>query len=493
VIYLVGTFDTKAVEIGYLHNLLSGGSVEVCAIDVGTRKTTVQMDVPQTDVAKYHPDGATGVLGLAERGQAVAAMTTAFAHYSEAHSSQIDAIIGIGGGGGTSIITAGMRELPYGVSKVMVSTLASGDVAPFIGTSDIVMMPSVTDIAGLNKISRHILHNAAQSVLGMASHPYIAQNEAKPSVGLSMFGVTTPCVTQITKQLEDQFECVVFHATGTGGRSMEQLLDQNMLDGLIDITTTEIADEVVGGVLSTGANRLDAVIASGKPYVGSVGALDMVNFWGPDTVPKKFSDRELYHHNSNVTLMRTNPEECAQIATWIATKLNKATGPVCLLLPEKGISELDIVDGPFWNPEADSALFDALEHHLEQNDTRRLVRLPHHINDPAFSAAAAQAYLDISWENPCQQFPALPYSRNSLTLSPKGNRSSVAAQVQVCRQNWKKPAVLTSSLSIIRAATGWRGEDRLRGCWLMVMQTRSSKKWQWRFCQWSNTRQSLQV
>ncbi len=395
-IYLVGTFDTKAVEIGYLYNLLSEESVEVRAVDVGTRSTTAQMHVPQNDVAKYHPDGANKVLGLTERGQAVAAMTTAFANYCKEHSHQIDAIIGIGGGGGTSIITAGMRELPYGVPKVMVSTLASGDVAPFVGTSDIIMMPSVTDIAGLNKISRHILHNAAQSVLGMALHPHVAEHEAKPSVGLSMFGVTTPSVTQIAAQLADQLECVVFHATGTGGRSMEQLLDEGMLDGLIDITTTEIADELVGGVLSAGATRLDAVISNAKPYVGSVGALDMVNFWAPDTVPEKFSGRLFYHHNSNVTLMRTNADECAQIGAWIAGKLNKAKGPVCLLLPENGISELDIAEGPFWNPEADAALFETLEHHLNQTDTRRLLRLPYHINDPAFSAAAAQAYLDIS-------------------------------------------------------------------------------------------------
>ena len=395
-IYIVGTFDTKAVEIGYLHDLLSDGSIQVRTIDVDTRSTLAQMDVPQIDVAKYHPEGTARVLGLAQRGQAVAAMTTAFANYSKAHSSQIDAIIGIGGVGSTSIITAGMRKLPYGVPKVMVSTLASGDVAPFIGTSGIMMMPSVTDIAGLNKISSHILHNAAHSVLGMASHPYIAQDVAKPSVGLSMFGVTTLSVTQITEQLKDQLECVVFHSTGTGGCSMEQLLDQNMLDGLIDITTTEIADKLVGGVFSAGANRLDAVIASGKPYVGSVGDLDMVNFWAPDTVPEKFSDRLFYHHNSNVTLMRTDAEECAQIGAWIATKLNKATGPVCLLLPEKGVSELDISNGPFWNPHADAALFDALEHNLNQTDNRRILRLPYHINDPAFSAVAAQAYLDIT-------------------------------------------------------------------------------------------------
>ena len=395
-IYLVGTFDTKAEEIGYLHDLLSNGGVDVCAVDVGTRDATARTDVSQADVAKYHPSGTASVLGLADRGQAVAAMSAAFANFCKACRHKINAIIGIGGGGGTSIITAGMRELPYGVPKIMVSTLASGDVAPFVGTSDIIMMPSVTDIAGLNRISRHILHNAAQSVLGMALHPHIAQDEVKPSVGLSMFGVTTPAVTQITVHLAGQLECVVFHATGTGGRSMEQLLDQGMLDGVIDITTTEIADELVGGVLSAGATRLDAVIASGKPYVGSVGALDIVNFWARDSVPHRFKDRLFHRHNDNVTLMRTSAEECALIGAWIAGKLNKAMGPVCLLLPEKGVSELDILDGPFWDPKADAALFDALENQLEQTDRRRLLRLPYHINDPAFSAAAAKAYLDIT-------------------------------------------------------------------------------------------------
>lgn len=394
-IFLVGTSDTKAQEIAYLRNLLAEGGLEVCSVDVGTRTPADQLDITQSDVADCHPEGAGAVLGLVDRGQAVAAMTTAFAAYCTARRHRISAIIGIGGGGGTSIITAGMRALPYGVPKVMVSTLASGDVAPFVGTSDIIMMPSVTDIAGLNPISRHILHNAAQSVLGMASRPYIGPDEAKPSVGLSMFGVTTPCVTQITAQLAGKFESVVFHATGTGGRSMEQLLQQGMLDGLIDITTTEIADELVGGVLSAGATRLDAVVTCGKPYVGSVGALDMVNFWAPETVPEKFSDRLFYHHNANVTLMRTTADECARIGMWMADKLNKASGPVSLLLPEKGMSALDAIDGPFWDPEADAALFDSLEHHLELSDTHCLVRLPLHINDPAFSAAAAQAFLDI--------------------------------------------------------------------------------------------------
>ncbi|MGJ8627336.1 MAG: Tm-1-like ATP-binding domain-containing protein [Sulfitobacter sp.] len=394
-IYLVGTFDTKAQELHYIRDLLLAAGAEVLTVDVGTRDGVANGDVPPAEVADHHPDGRVAVLGLEDRGQAVGAMTQAFASYCATQMLRIDAIIGIGGGGGTSIITAGMRALPYGVPKLMVSTLASGDVAPFVGTSDIIMMPSVTDIAGLNRISRHILHNAAHSVLGMVAQPYRGQVDGKPSVGLSMFGVTTPCVTQISDALNDSFDPVVFHATGTGGRSMEQLLGQGLLDGLIDITTTEIADEVVGGVLTAGPTRLDAVIASGKAYVGSVGALDMVNFWAPETVPDKFAGRLFYNHNANVTLMRTTADECVQIGSWIADKLNAAPGPICLLLPEKGISALDIEGGPFWDPSANAALFDTIEERLEKTATHRSLRLPLHINDPAFSAAAATAYLDI--------------------------------------------------------------------------------------------------
>lgn len=394
-IYLAGTADTKAPELEYLRGLLTRKGASVCWVDLGTRPSACNVDVPAAEVAAHHPDGAGAVLGGEDRGLAMAGMARAFAGFCKANAGRIDAIIGIGGGGGTSVVSAGMRELPYGVPKVMVSTLAAGDVAPFVGTSDIIMMPSVTDLAGLNRISRHILHNAAQAVLGMAATPFAAPKVQRASVGLTMFGVTTPSVTQITDHLSDRFDCVVFHATGTGGRSMEQLLGENLLDGIIDITTTEIADELVGGVLSAGPERLDAVIASGVAYVGSVGALDMVNFWAADTVPDKFAERLFYHHNDNVTLMRTTPTECARIGAWIARKLNRATGPVCVLLPEKGISALDIEGGPFHDPQADAALFEALETNLTQTDRCTLRRLPLHINDPAFSAAAAQAYLSL--------------------------------------------------------------------------------------------------
>lgn len=394
-IHVVGTSDTKAAELLYLCDLLRQNGANVVLVDIGTGTAGCAVDVSSRTVAAFHPDGADAVLSGKDRGNAVAGMGTAFAAYCTAHVSEIQAIIGIGGGGGTSMVCAGLRMLPYGVPKVMVSTLASGDVAPYVGTSDIVMVPSVTDLAGLNRLSRQILHNAAYSIAGMAERPYQAPAQSKPSVGLTMFGVTTPCVTRLTRMIEDRFDCVVFHATGTGGRSMEQLLREGMLQGLLDITTTEIADELVGGVLSAGPTRLDAVAETGSPYVASVGALDMVNFWAPETVPERFKDRLFYHHNPNVTLMRTTVAECEKIGHWIGDKLNHCDGPIRLLLPEKGISALDIDEGPFCDPQARDALFTALRDTIRETSARKIISLPYHINDDAFADAAAETFADL--------------------------------------------------------------------------------------------------
>lgn len=394
-IYIVGTSDTKAAELCYLRDVLRSAGCQTVSIDVGTTSAGCEMDIPATEIAALHPEGPDAVLGGNDRGEAVSAMGEAFALFCRARKDQIAGIIGIGGGGGTSMVCTGLRELPYGVPKVMVSTLASGDVAPYVGISDIIMVPSVTDLAGLNRLSRHILHNAAHAVLGMAGHLYQPPTESKPSIGLTMFGVTTPCLTKVVQSLDDQFDCVVFHATGSGGRSMEQLLRDGILTGLIDITTTEIADELVGGVLSAGPERLDVLAKHPVPYVGSVGALDMVNFWAPETVPDKFPDRQFYHHNPNVTLMRVAEDESARIGRWIGNKLNRCDGPIRLLLPEKGISALDIEGGPFWNPASNAALFEALHATVQQNDRRRIMNVPHHINDPAFSAAVVETYLEI--------------------------------------------------------------------------------------------------
>jgi uncharacterized protein (UPF0261 family) len=321
-------------------------------------------------------------------------MAAAFARFASAQKD-IAGIIGIGGGGGTSIVTSGMRELPLGLPKLMVSTLASGDVSAYVGISDIVMMPSVTDMAGLNRISRVILANAAQAIVAMASRPQEAA-DGKPAIGLTMFGVTTSCVTQIVEQLKGGYDCLVFHATGTGGRTMEKLADSGLLSGVIDITTTEVCDYLFGGVLPATEDRFGAIARTGLPYVGSVGALDMINFWGPETVPAQWQARLFYQHNSNVTLMRTTADECRAIGEWIGQKLNACEGPVRFLIPEKGVSALDIEGGAFWDPGADAALFEALEATVRQTDHRRIERLALHINDPEFAEAAVAAFHEIS-------------------------------------------------------------------------------------------------
>ena len=299
-------------------------------------------------------------------------------------------VIGIGGGGGTSIITAGLRELPYGLPKIMVSTLASGDTAPYVGISDLIMLPAVTDFAGLNPLNRMILHNAAHALLGMVAHP-APKTATKPALGLTMFGVTTPCVTAITKALPG-YDCLVFHATGTGGRTMEKLADSGLLAGFIDITTTEVADYLCGGALPCTADRFGAVARSGLPWVGSVGALDMINFGPPHTVPERFKGRHFYHHNPQVTLMRTTADECHAIGIWIAQRLNLCAGPIHLLLPEGGISSLDTPGGPFHDPQANAALFSAIEATLRPTPQRQIHRLPHHINHPEFAAACVAAF-----------------------------------------------------------------------------------------------------
>jgi len=255
-----------------------------------------------------------------------------------------------------------MRRLAIGRPKVMVSTVASGDVKAYVGPSDICMMYSVTDVSGLNRISEKVLANAAHALAGMIAYarPDNRPYETKPALGLTMFGVTTPCVQAITKLLEARYDCLVFHATGTGGQSLEKLVDSGLLAGVIDVTTTEIADQVVGGVLSAGPERMDAMIRTKVPYVGSCGALDMVNFWAMDTVPARFRGRRLYKHNDNVTLMRTTPEECTAIGRFIAEKLNRMEGPVRFLIPEGGVSLIDAPDKPFWDPAADKALFETI-------------------------------------------------------------------------------------------------------------------------------------
>ena len=392
-VYVIGTADTKGPELLYVKALVEAAGAPALLIDVGIRTPAVAVDVPRTVVAASHPRGAAHVLDCNDRGAAVEAMGEAFARFIMGRDD-ISGVIGIGGGGGTSIITAGLRQLPVGVPKLMVSTLAAGDVKPFVGGSDITMMYSVTDVAGLNRISRTVLGNAAHAIAGMAAHA-IPTAEVKPAIGLTMFGVTTTCVTRVAEQLQSRYDCLVFHATGTGGQSMEKLVDSGMLVGVIDATTTEVCDHLVGGVLSAGPDRFGSIARTGIPYVGSAGALDMVNFWAIATVPERFRARQLYKHNPNVTLMRTTAAECREIGEWIGNKLNACPGPVRFLIPEHGVSALDAPGQPFGDPAADAALFAALEATLLQTPQRRLIRLPLHINDAAFADALVQNFEEL--------------------------------------------------------------------------------------------------
>lgn len=384
--YVVGTFDTKGEELRYVARLIRGAGVPVVLVDVGTRSQARDVDLPAETVAAHHPAGADAVLAADDRGVAVTAMTAALTRCIAARAD-VGGMIGLGGSGGTAIIAPTLRTLPIGTPKVMVSTLASGNVAPYVDIHDITMVYPVTDIAGLNRVSRVVLGNAAHALAGMMLRPIPDVAGEKPSLGITMFGVTTPCVQQITAALGDRFDCQVFPAHGTGGRAMEALVAAGMLQGVVDVTTTEVADLLVGGVCSAGPDRFDAIVRTGVPWVGSLGALDMVNFWAPETIPERYRGRLFHVHNANVTLMRTTADELQQIGAWIVEKLNRSPGPVRLLIPEGGVSMLDAPAQPFHDPAANTALFDTLERTFETSDSHRIVRLPHHINDAAFAEA----------------------------------------------------------------------------------------------------------
>nr|WP_244515307.1 Tm-1-like ATP-binding domain-containing protein [Actinopolyspora xinjiangensis] len=393
-VYVVGTFDTKGDELGYVAELLRADGSSVVTVDLGTARSdaTTATSVSAASVAEHHPHGGEAVF-TGERGSAVAAMSEAFQRFLGTRDD-VAGIIGIGGSGATALVTPAMRSLPVGVPKFVVSTVASGDVSGYVDASDIAMMPAVTDVAGLNRISRRVLANAAHALHGAVSAPGPVVTD-KPAVGLSMFGVTTPCVSAVAEELAGTYDPLVFHATGTGGRAMEKLVDDGLLHGLLDVTTTELCDLLVGGVMSAGSGRLDAPARAGLPYVGSCGALDMVNFGARDTVPERHRSRLLYEHNSQVTLMRTTPEECEAIGLFLADKLNALPGPVRFLLPEGGVSALDAVGEPFHDPEADGVLFDTLERNVVQHERRSLVRVPHNINDSLFVRALLDAFCEV--------------------------------------------------------------------------------------------------
>lgn len=385
--YVVGTFDTKAEELRYVAGLLRNAGVRTVTVDVGTKSPALDADIPASGVAAFHRDGIDAVLNAGDRGLAVTAMSEALVCFIT-QQNDLGGIIGLGGSGGTAIIAPAMRALPIGVPKLMVSTLAAGDVGPYVGVHDIAMMFPVTDISGLNRLSRVILGNAAHALAGMMTRAVPAAADEKPALGFSMFGVTTQCVQQLTERLSKDFECQVFHANGPGGRALEALAFAGMLQGIVDITTTEAADHLLGGVCSAGPDRFEAAAKLGIPWVGSCGALDMVNFWAQETVPEKFRNRLLHAHNANVTLMRTTAEELVEIAGWICEKLNRSKGTVRMLLPEGGLSAMDAPGQKFHDPEARDALFRTLEQNFVTSHAHRLIRVPFHINDAGFVAAA---------------------------------------------------------------------------------------------------------
>ncbi len=394
-VLVVGTADTKGAELAYVAEVIRERGLDVAVVDVGTTPHDPPPGaVTPDDIAVHHPDGA-GAVRSDDRGQAVAAMAIALAGYVTSRDD-VAGIIGIGGSGGTALITPAMQALPVGVPKVMVSTVASGNVAPYVGAADIAMMYSITDVAGLNRISRVVLGNAANAVAGMAGNPVPASADDLPAAGLTMFGVTTPLVTQLVEALAGRYDPLVFHATGTGGRSMEKLVGSGLITAVLDMTTTEVADLVVGGVFPAGPDRLDVVAQTGVPYVGSCGALDMVNFGAKSTVPEQFADRLLHVHNPEVTLMRTTVEENVAFGEFIASKLNACDGPVRFLLPEGGVSLLDAPGQAFWDPAADAALFTTIEELVEQTENRQVRRYQHNLNDHEFAVAVLQALDEVT-------------------------------------------------------------------------------------------------
>jgi uncharacterized protein (UPF0261 family) len=398
-VLLIGTLDTKGDELAFVRERLRDAGVDVLVADAGTGGPPHGIEPDITREALAAEVGAD-VSTLTDRGAAVGTMADAAAALARRlHADgRVDGVLGAGGSGNTAIATAAMRALPVGVPKLMVSTMAAGDTRDYIGGSDVALMASVTDVAGLNTISARILANAAAAMAGMVRAPAVDLGEQRPLVAATMFGVTTPCVTRARERLEaGGYEVLVFHATGTGGKAMEALVEAGFLQGVLDATTTELCDDLVGGVLSAGPDRLEAAGRAGLPQVVSVGALDMVNFGARDSVPPQFEDRNLYVHNPSVTLMRTTKEECAELGRRIARKLSAATGPTALFIPLQGVSLIDAEGQPFHDPEADAALFDALRAGIGENV--ELVELDCNVNDDAFADAMAEkldSYMKVS-------------------------------------------------------------------------------------------------
>lgn len=396
-IAVAGTFDSKGTEFSYVKELIESLGVNTFTIHTGVFEPAFTPDVSNAEVAKSAGYDIQTIAEKKDRAWATEILSTGMEKLVPQlfREGKFDGIISFGGSGGTSLVTPAMRALPIGVPKVMVSTMASGNTTQYVGTSDIVMIPSVVDVAGLNSISTTIFQNAVFAIVGMVSHEKKKVQEETPLIGATMFGVTTPCVNAAKSYLEERgYEVLVFHATGIGGRSMEDLIRAGFIKGVLDLTTTEWCDEVVGGVLNAGPNRLEAAALNHVPQVVSVGALDMVNFGPFDTVPPQFKKRNLYKHNPTVTLMRTTVEENKEIGRKIAEKLNMAAGKTALMLPLKGVSLIDAEGQPFYGPEEDAALFETLRNSVNR-DIVEVIEMDTAINDTAFAEAAAQKLIDL--------------------------------------------------------------------------------------------------
>lgn len=387
-LYVIGTLDTKGQEVGWV--------VETLRNNESIRKLGVAVEAIDVSTTVPTPLHSENLAGL-DRSVAIGKMSLALVDFlvQKHRDGQVAGAIGLGGSGGTALIAPALRALPVGVPKLMVSTVASGNIAPYVGSSDLVMFPSVVDVSGLNAVSTRILANAASAMAGMVCSS-IPEYPSKPALAMTMFGVTTPCVTGVRQGLENLgYDCLVFHATGIGGQAMEGLVESGFLQGVLDLTTTEVADEVVGGVFPAGPKRFDVLSRHPIPCVLSVGAMDMVNFGAIDTVPVPFRDRKLHIHNSNVTLMRTTVQENLRCADWMASKLSRSLGPLRVLLPLHGVSALDAPGKPFYDPQADEALFDRLEARLSGLANIRVERVSAHINDREFIERVLKTFEEI--------------------------------------------------------------------------------------------------
>ena len=401
-VLLIGTLDTKGTEIAFVRDQLLSAGLKVLVLDASVlNPPAFAPDISREQLYAAAGTSCDELKKAGDRGKAIEAAARGAAEIArELHAAgRVSGVLSLGGSAGTTIGTAAMRALPFGVPKLMVSTLASGQVQHYVGLRDVMMLNSVVDISGLNRISRTVLTNAAQAMIGMvqssiSGKPQASASAEKPLITATMFGVTTPCVEACRKIAESAgYEVLVFHATGTGGRTLESFIADGMIAGVLDITTTELADELVGGVLTAGKDRLTAAGLHGVPQVISLGALDMVNFGPPETVPDKFKGRRFYQHNPTVTLMRTTPEENDKLGKEIAEKASAAKGPTAILVPKKGVSAIDREGQPFWWPEADAALFTSLRNWLAPHV--QLIELEMHINDPAFAEALTKTLLAL--------------------------------------------------------------------------------------------------